>query len=264
LNCKPDFYEVADDRVKNLALNGWGKYAWYRLFLPELLSEHVDRILYLDVDTIICGDITELYNMDLTDCSLAGCMDYMGFYDGIYQRVGYQRKFGYVCSGVILFNLDYFRKHNLSKQIIDFSLKYPERINFPDQDAINAVCHESMKLLPLKYDMTAPFFTDKTFISKNKEEVEDMLHDPRIIHYAGCNPWKYESEKHYYYDEFWKYASKVGGIRRKRMITGTAWVKHKVKVMLGILGLENYKKFAPKPKPDFSMVEKLKGDETKN
>ena len=252
------FYEISDSKVSHLALNGWGKYAWYRLFLPELLDSRIDKVLYLDTDTIICGDISDLFATDLRDHSLAGCMDIMGFYDGIFQRVGYPKEYGYICSGVILMNLDYFREHDLSTKIMDFSTLHPERINFPDQDAINCVCHTSMKLLPLKYDMLAPFFTDEAFIKSHTEEVKDMLHDPRIIHYAGCNPWIIGIEKHFHYHEFWKYAHIVGDIKAKHIAPFDIRSRIAVKRFLGILGIPKFKKYRPKKRPDFSLVSKLK------
>ncbi len=256
-NAQVSFHEVPDSKVSNLALNGWGKYAWYRLFLPELVESDIDRILYLDTDTIVCGSLSDLFAMDLSGVSLAGCMDIMGFYDGIFKRLGYPKKFGYICSGVLLMNLDYFRRHSLSRKIIEYSLQHPEKIDFPDQDSINCVCHPTMKLLPLKYDMLAPFFTNAGFIKSHEEEVKDMLHDPRIIHYAGCNPWIKRKDKHYYHDEFRKYADMVGGVTEKY---GNPWhirIRIWVKGILGRAGVSCFKDYIPKKPSDFSCLNKL-------
>lgn len=255
---KVSFYLVDDSAINGLSLNGWGKYAWYRLFLPELLPNNIHAVLYLDTDTIVCGDISELYRLDLTNYSLAGCMDIMGFYDGIFQRVKYGKEYGYICSGVILFNLDYFRQHDMSRKIFEYSLKYPERINFPDQDAINGVCHKSMKLLPLKYDMLAPFFTSEEFIHTHLDEVKDMLSDPKIIHYAGCNPWIIGNKKHYFYDKFWEYANMIGGIKPKYGNTFFVRIKIMIKMILGIMGVPKFKKFKPKKQSDFSLINKIR------
>lgn len=254
---KVSFHEVADSKVSHLALNGWGKHAWFRLFLPELLDKDIDRVLYLDTDTIICGDLSDLFEIELKGYSLAGCMDIMGFYDGIYKRMEYPREFGYICSGVLLMNLDYFRQYNVGNKIIEFSMQYPERINFPDQDAINCVCHPSMKLLPLKYDMLAPFFTDERFIKAHQDEVKEMLTDPRIIHYAGCNPWIKRKDKHYYHDEFWKYAEIVGGITEKYCNPWHIRIRMAIKGVLGRLGVTRFRKYIPKKTPDFTAIEEL-------
>ena len=248
------YYIIPDEKIRDLALNGWTKYAWYRLFLPELLGTEIQTILYLDTDIIISGAIKELFELDLTAHSIAGCQDIMSFSDSIYSRLGYPKEFSYICSGVLLINLTYFRQNDLSSQIINFAKNNPDIIQFPDQDAINCVCHSSMKLLPLKFNILPPFFTNQTFINAHREEVKEMLHDPRIIHYAGCAPWIHESVPHYFESEFWKYASIIGGIRKKKLITGMALIKHRVKQILGIMQIPAYKRFNPKKAPDFSAL----------
>lgn len=258
------FHIIHDTDVADLTINDWSKHAWFRLFLPDKLDENIGRILYLDTDTIICGDLSELFNMDLENYSLAGCMDYMGFGDGIYKRLGYHESHGYICSGVLVMNLDYFRKHDLSRKIIRYARENPTLIQFPDQDAINFICHTSMKLLSLKYDMLAPFFTDKEFIRLHENDVREMLHDPKIIHYAGCNPWKKESPRHFYYDDFWKYAPMAGDIRKISVGgTGFTLLKYRVKTILGIMGLRKFSNYRPKSAPDFTDIKKLK-DESKS
>ncbi len=252
------FYDIPDSKVANLALNGWSKYIWYRLFLPQLLDQDVERVLYLDTDTIVCGKISDLFKLDIEDYSIAGVPDIMNYSNGIFEKVGYPKEYGYICSGVLIINLKYFRKHNLSTRIIEFSIKHHERVNFPDQDAINYVCHDTKIMLPLKYDMLAPFFTDKEFIDTHTEEVKDMLDDPRIIHYAGCNPWIIRKDKHYYHNEFWKYAKKVGDIKPKYCNPLHIRIRITIKGILGMIGIKQFKKYIPKKRPDFSALNTLK------
>lgn len=237
-------YEIDESKINNLELAKFNRNIWLRIFLPELVDENIQRILYLDTDTIVCGDISELFSMDLTGCSLAGCMDYMGFSDDVYKRVGYPRKYGYNCSGVMVMNLDYFRENNLTKKILDYARSHAETLKFPDQDAINCVCHETMKLLPLKYDILSPFLSDADFIAQHKSEVKEILTDPKIIHYAGCNPWRKESRtKHYYESEFWNYAKQIGDIRREWSKSGVELLKRIIMMVLGQLGVSRYRQF---------------------
>ena len=39
-----------------------------RLFAPKVLPESVERALYLDCDTIVCGSIEPLYETELGEC----------------------------------------------------------------------------------------------------------------------------------------------------------------------------------------------------
>lgn len=257
-NCRIHFYEIPDIWIDGLALNCWSKYAWYRLFLPQLLPTAISKILYLDTDTIITGSITELFELNLSSYSIAGCKDIMSFYDGIFKRLGYPHQNGYVCSGVLLFNLEFFRKNYLSNKIFDFARTYPDKINFPDQDAINYVCHSSTLHLPLKYDILAPFLSNKDFFHKHQDEVIDMLEDPRIIHYAGCNPWKKEIQRHYYHDVFWKYANTIGGIRPVSIYSPKDKAIIAVKRILARFGVKEYKKYLDKNRVvDFSHLKNL-------
>lgn len=256
-NCNIHFYEIPDSWIDGLSLNCWSKYTWYRLFLPQLIPSDVSRVLYLDTDTIITGSITELFNLDLSDYSIAGCLDIMSFSEGIFNRLGYPSKFGYVCAGVLLINLDYFRTNNLSNKIIDFAKTHSEIINFPDQDAINYICHSSTYHLPLKYDILAPFLSDKDFYYKHSAEVAEILKDPRIIHYAGCNPWKKEIQKHYYHDVFWKYANKIGGIHPVSVYSPKVKVIIAFKRLLAHLGISKYKHLFTNINTDFSHLSNI-------
>lgn len=262
--CSVRIYEIPDQKVNHLDLNGWSKIAWYRLFLPELVDSNVSRLLYLDTDIIIAGSLDELFDTDLEDNSLAGCRDIMSYYPALYNRIGYDMKYGYICSGVLLMNLDYFRNHDLGNEILKFSTEHSERINFPDQDAINCVCHKTMKLLPLKYGILAPFFTDQEFMLNHKDEVTEMINDPRIIHYAGCAPWIKENYKHYYHDLFWQYANKIGGIQQKSAYSLKVKAIIAVKQFFAYCGITKYRKLLP-VKSDFSLLENLlNSNPTKN
>lgn len=255
--CDIHFYEIPDSWIDGLSLNCWSKYCWYRLFLPQLIPSDVSKVLYLDTDTIITGSITDLFNLDLCGYSIAGCLDIMSFSEGIFNRLGYPSKFGYVCSGVLLLNLDYFRVHDLSNKIIDFAKAHSEIINFPDQDAINCVCHTTTLHLSLKFDILAPFLSDRDFCQQHPQEVVEILEDPRIIHYAGCNPWKKEIQKHYYHDVFWKYANKIGGIRPVSVYSPKIKVIITIKRLLAHLGIKKYKILNNNVTIDFSHLSQL-------
>src|SRR5437763_7913654 len=52
-------HEVPDSWVDGLPVDRYTPAMWYRVFLPEL-APAVDRVLYLDVDTIVVGSLRRL------------------------------------------------------------------------------------------------------------------------------------------------------------------------------------------------------------
>lgn len=249
-------YEMDDSRLVGQKTT-WSKYAWYRIFASDVISHDVDKLLYLDCDVVVTGDISQLFTIDMTDKSVAGVTDVMAINADLYDRVGYSHQKGYFCTGVLMMNLAYFREHDLGKRILNFAVRNPEKIQFPDQDALNCVCCDTKVTLPLKYGVLAPFFTNQDFIKEYCDEVADALNDPRIVHYAGCAPWIKEYSSHLLEYEFWKYADLVGGIEVQRRITGLALVKHRIKELLGIIGVPAFRRFVKPHRPTRKDVECL-------
>lgn len=250
-------HKIDDTKLEGQKMT-WSKYTWFRIFTSEYIKENVDKVLYLDVDVIISGNIDELFKIDLTDKAVAAVPDIMTVYPHVIRKVGYDVNKGYFCAGVLLMNLDYFREHSLANKILDFALKNPERINFPDQDALNFICQDSKVNLPLKYDILRPFFTDSKFIVKFREEVLNALVDPKIIHYAGCNPWKYESEHHYFENKFWEYAKLLPfEVRKTHVCSGVPLLKLRTKKLLGYIGIPAFTKYKKKRKPTYKEIVKL-------
>lgn len=234
------FHKIDDSAVAGLILQHWPKSAWYRIFLPTILDKKVHRVLYLDSDTVVSGPISDLFEIDMSDKSLAGCLDIITLQDEVFSRLNYPRDKGYICSGVLLMNLDYFRANNLSKSILDFARSNSDILVHPDQDAINYVCRDSKMLLPLKYETMDSYFRNEQFVAANKKDFAGMIEDPRIIHYAGCPPWFIETNTHIYSNLFWSYASEVGGVKLLHFSKGITILKNIVKFGLGKMGVNRY------------------------
>lgn len=122
---------------KNLK-TGYTPYA-----LTRVLSDLLDlpsKIIYLDVDTMCCSDLSQLYKVNLEGWELAMVKDIMGKF--------WVRR-DYCNSGVLLLNLDEIKKTGLF-------IKVRERVNnrkmvMPDQSAINFLASKKM-ILPYKFN----------------------------------------------------------------------------------------------------------------
>lgn len=52
----------------------WPVSAWGRVFIPELLKEERGNILYLDIDVLVCRDLTELFRTNMDGKAVGWCL----------------------------------------------------------------------------------------------------------------------------------------------------------------------------------------------
>ncbi len=115
-----------------------------RLFADDV-KDIPSKVLYLDNDVLCRGDISELYNTDITDFELAGVPDYYGRW--FFSSKPF--KFDYLNSGVLLLNMDKIRSTGLFRKSRERCCE--KRMFMPDQSALNKLCAKK-KILPRKYN----------------------------------------------------------------------------------------------------------------
>jgi lipopolysaccharide biosynthesis glycosyltransferase len=176
------------------------------VLLPEYLSDDVHRILFLDADTLVTGSLNALFELDLDGRSVAGCLDPLSFNADTFERLEYDPSLKYLCAGVLMINLDYWREHGLEERIIAFATDQAERLRFWDQDAVNYVCRDTKLVLPLRYGVMSCFFWP-AWVGRigSKEELRECLLDPAIIHFAGNAPWKKELSRMLFHEDWQRY-----------------------------------------------------------
>lgn len=187
-------YEVDDSPLNGVVVHHYTIFTWYRMLLPALLPD-VDKILYLDTDIAVNGNFDEIHDFNIDGYAIATPHDTDTFIDEPFERCGYDKSKEYVCVGVMLMNLDFWRKHSLSDRIIEWGLNNAAKLKYPDQDSINYICRDYKTFIPLKYGVTKSLFTKPYFYTADyKAQMLDCLSNPIVIHYAGCAPWYMESE----------------------------------------------------------------------
>lgn len=129
------------ERLKN-SPNSESFYTPYALLrlLAEDIVEIPDKVLYLDADIIARGDISELYNMDISKYEIAGVRDYYGKFF-FYPR--------YLNSGVLLMNMKRIRETKLLSRAL--ALCQRRKVFLPDQTAINKYARKKL-ILPSKFN----------------------------------------------------------------------------------------------------------------
>ena len=80
----------------------------------------MDKALYLDCDTIVCGSIEKMYRTHLGGC-LAGMIMEPTVYKEMKESIHMEKDDAYFNSGVILMDLAGWRRENVLKKLLDFT-----------------------------------------------------------------------------------------------------------------------------------------------
>ena len=139
-------------------------YCMMRAATAKLLPKNLDRVLQLDVDTIVEDSLDELWTMDLTGKCFAAVPEHLGRYKPYGPK--------YYNLGVAVLNLEEIRKTHVEDRLIN--LLKTEKMPFIDQDAWNRIGTELAEDLPVRFN--------ETFCTGYTEK-------PAIIHYAGHTDW---------------------------------------------------------------------------
>lgn len=198
-----------------------------RLFAPEVLPVQVEKALYLDCDTIVCGSILPLYHRDLKG-KLVGMVMEPTVYEEMRKAIGFKRDEAYYNSGVLLMDLKKWRQQKVLAQLLDYYGSHQGRLFACDQDTLNGALRGRILTLPPKYN----YFTNYRYfryqtlarLCRAYEEVGEAAYreagrSPVIIHYLGDErPWIRGNHNHYrrLYEYYlrktpWKGMKKQGG-----------------------------------------------------
>ncbi len=115
---------------------GYTPYAMIRLFADEI-PELPDKLIYLDTDVLLSGDIGEYFDIDIENYDLAGTRDHYG-------RVFIYPN--YLNSGVMLWNLKAIREKGIFRRATE--LCRDKKMLLMDQSAINKYAKRKLILPP--------------------------------------------------------------------------------------------------------------------
>ncbi len=172
----------------------FGLATWYRLFIQSLFPQY-DKVLYLDCDIIVLGDISELYFTNLEGNNIAGVIENWIFHSPIFslytkEAVGVESK-NYINAGIMIMDLAKFREEKLEENFVELINKYNFDVIDPDQAYINYLCRGKIKYLPFEWNRTP------------LDNIECL--NPKIVHYAlGLKPWHVPNM--FLGQYFWDYA----------------------------------------------------------
>lgn len=185
-NLKIEFILMDGEKYSKLPiLHHLTKEMYYRIEIPNLFK-NIERMVYLDCDVIINQDLSKILDYNIENYAIGAPNDFWS-YNAYKNILNIPSGHDYFNSGMLLMNLNYWRDHNISKQIFDYINNNSKWLVTWDQDAINAVCHNKRLILPLKYNATALAFQPINW-NFPKNEYHEAKHNPVVIHYACAKP----------------------------------------------------------------------------
>jgi lipopolysaccharide biosynthesis glycosyltransferase len=189
-------HRIPDDWVSGMpAWQYIGSSMWYRIFLPELLPD-IERVLYLDVDTIVVDSLEPLWTTELEDCYLAAVSNVFELHQlHRPERLGLLGPHRYFNSGVLLMNLDSMRADGCTVELARHARERSAELLWPDQDTLNVVLGSRRLALHPRWNcMNAVLgfpWSEEVF---GAEALEEARRRPGIRHFEGPGenkPWHY-------------------------------------------------------------------------
>ena len=162
-----------------------------RYFIPDFVTE--DKVLYLDSDLVVTGDLTDLFELDLGENYLAATRSCFG------AGVGFN-------AGVLLIDNKKWKSNNMRQQLVELTEKEHENVGEGDQSILNILFQSSYYQLEDTYNFQVGF--DAGAAEKNHAFVFEipLTPLPKILHYISPDkPWKQFSVGRLR-EEWWKYS----------------------------------------------------------
>lgn len=223
---------------------GYTPIIYGRLVIPHILKEY-DKIIYLDSDTIMNSDISELYNYKMENNLIAAVRDLPMIawasvegsdeYKNIYEILKLDDAIQYINSGVLIINNKIFKKEFTLKQLLEYSIVRKWR--WMDQDILNTLCENRILYLPQNYNVLITLRDDKKILRESPKpelinEYNKAIKDPKILHYIGCSFFSINNPtwKHFTY---WKIARKTPYYEElvHRSISGCFYIPKSVELL---------------------------------
>lgn len=187
----------------------WSPVIFYRLFVHRIFPE-LDKVLYLDSDTLVRSDLTKLYETDISEYSFGAVCDLAPVKVTESVSGQYVKKFIqeylkhdlYVNSGVLLINVKEVAKYENEMLSAEITLKYP------DQDIINYVFDGKILRLPLKYNFVPNVENYTNLISE--QEFAAAIKETAIFHFYAIKPYVYSVLSRDFYEMFAIAAQEIG------------------------------------------------------
>ena len=173
----------------------FGRIVWLRFTLERIVPETATRVLYLDADTLVVDDLSELESFDLQGNDLGAVPNVMAPADEERLRsLGLADAEVFFNSGVLLFDLDALRARPLLSVAREVLARLGDQIRWPDQDVLNVAYADAWTPLDPRYNVMNSFYDWEGAAERvlGTAQRRSALATPAVLHFEGptaCKPW---------------------------------------------------------------------------
>lgn len=183
--------EPDNELYQGLPTLRYGEAVYQRINLPEYIPSDIRRILYIDADTLVLGDLNELWQVDLAG-NLVAAVENLS--PRACKDIGFQRS-EYFNSGVLLMDLAAWRREGIHQLVTNYARENAHRLQYVDQCSLNAVLRGRwLRLMPEWNQQSDIYKVVKKYhegSSYTQQSMEAAILAPKIVHFTGKKkPWK--------------------------------------------------------------------------
>ncbi len=183
------FVKPKKENYKRVSFEKTAQCLWNTYYKLDIFSyDDVDRLVFIDLDILVCDDIRELFEVDKP---LSGCNGYALGSDAIRKDIN---------TGVMVINKP-FLNDGIYKQIIDYTAK-AGGFSMPDQKSINQFFKKKINRLPKYWNCEKRLFKGKNYkISIHKKTRQPLYHEGdtvyscKLLHYVSVKPWQKQKDE---------------------------------------------------------------------
>jgi lipopolysaccharide biosynthesis glycosyltransferase len=188
---------------------------YLRLLMPFVLPAQVRRAIYLDADLTVMRDLGELWDLDqggfpclaaqdvAAPCINAAtlpafprCKNHVADLLPIanYRELGLPADGKYFNAGVLVVDLDIWRRENLAEKMLQVLRDNPEHVRYWDQYALNVVLAGRWKEIDPRWNQSAYVHAYPSWQQSplDRETFHQLRDNPWIVHFCSpAKPWHY-------------------------------------------------------------------------
>lgn len=200
-------------------LKGWGKDnfldCYSRLLIPKLIPE-LDKVIYLDTDTIALDDIKLLWEQNLDEYEIGACPD-TGYNKYLrkncIENLGFNNQQIFINAGMLLIDCKRWRQNNVSDKLLNLAKTYKDHLIIINEELLGIYYkNNNFKILDSRFNCADRLNEIKEFFPTITDEyLKNEWNDVVIQHLTPFKPWMfckntYNNRNLKNFENFWFFA----------------------------------------------------------